>query len=212
MRSSSVTPLPSKSAVWIIVNMQSVTSLYIQAPGLPSITLVPSVCHHLPIRPAHSNPTIYTIPSMHFPRSIISTLLASIPLATMHTLPTPFTIEINGLPIAPPTAGADSPPQATLGTADNAAKFSLKDGVLECEGWMLGRNKTEDRSLLPKKVAWFRVGETEREQVHPVAVEKSGDGEEYKPMFHGAHLQEQDGSVFANLMEETATVQVKMQS
>ncbi|EAT86619.2 hypothetical protein SNOG_05555 [Parastagonospora nodorum SN15] len=119
----------------------------------------------------------------------------------MHTLPTPFTIEINGLPIAPPTAGADSPPQATLGTADNAAKFSLKDGVLECEGWMLGRNKTEDRSLLPKKVAWFRVGETEREQVHPVAVEKSGDGEEYKPMFHGAHLQEQDGSVFANLME-----------
>jgi hypothetical protein len=157
---------------------------------------------------------------MHFSRSIISTLLASIPLATMHTLPTPFTIEINGLPIAPPTTGADSPPQATLGTADNAAKFSLNDGVLECEGWMLGRNKTEDRSLLPKKVVWFKVGETGREQVHPVAVEKSGDGEEYRPMFHGvyigmvmkwmlccmliyvgAHLQEQDGSVFANLME-----------
>ncbi|KAH3970467.1 hypothetical protein HBH98_001380 [Parastagonospora nodorum] len=208
MRSSSVTPLPSKSAVWIIVNMQSVTSLYIQAPGLPSITRLPPLTY----KTSPSQVCLYTTPPMHFSRFIISTLLASIPLATMHTLPTPFTIEINGLPIAPPTAGADSPPQATLGTADNAAKFNLKDGVLECEGWMLGRNKTEDRSLLPKKVVWFRVGETEREQVHPVAVEKSGDGEEYRPMFHGAHLQEQDGSVFANLMEETATVQVKMQS
>lgn len=147
--------------------------------------LVPSVYphrHHLPIRHAHPrlSHAVHTIHPMQFSRYTISTLLASIPFATMHTLPTPFTIEINGLPIAPPTSAS----QATLGTAANAAKFQLKDGVLECEGWMLGRNKTEDRSLLPKKVQWFRVGEG-RDGVHPVAVEKSGEGEEYRPMFHG---------------------------
>ena len=60
---------------------------------------------------------------------------------------------------------------------------------------MLGRNKTEDRSLLPKKVLWFRVGEREREGVHPVVVEKSG--EEYRPMFHGMCITYWNGMVKA---------------
>lgn len=120
---------------------------------------------------------------MHFTRYIIASLASSIPLAFMHTLDAPFTIEINGRPIAKVTAGSDERPQATLGTADDAAMFTLKDGVLECDGWMLGRNVTEDRSLLPKKVMWFKTESENKGQVHPVAVEKNG--EEYKPTFHG---------------------------
>jgi hypothetical protein len=120
---------------------------------------------------------------MHFTRYILATLASSIPLATMHTLDTAFTIEINGQPIARVAAGSEEPPQATVGTADNAAMFKLKDGVLECDGWMLGRNRTEDRSLLPKKVMWFKTDSEKKDQVHPVAVEKTG--EEYKPTFHG---------------------------
>jgi hypothetical protein len=122
---------------------------------------------------------------MHFFRYVIATLVSSlVPAAVMHTLDTPFTIEINGKPIAKANTGGEERPQATLGSADNAAKFKLKDGVLECDGWMLGRNKTEDRSLLPKQVLWFKVDAESKDQVHPVAVEK--DGEDYKPTFHGA--------------------------
>jgi hypothetical protein len=123
---------------------------------------------------------------MQFFHYVIATLVSSfVPVAVMHTLDTPFTIEINGKPIAKANTGGEERPQATLGTADNAAKFKLKDGVLECDGWMLGRNKTEDRSLLPKQVMWFKVDSESKDQVHPVAVEKNG--EEYKPTFHGTH-------------------------
>lgn len=123
---------------------------------------------------------------MHLFRYVIATLISSlVPLAVMHTLDAPFTIEINGKPIAKANTGGDERPQATLGTAENAAMFKLKDGVLECDGWMLGRNKTEDRSLLPKQVMWFKVEPESKDQIHPVAVEKNG--EEYKPMFNGAY-------------------------
>ncbi|KAL5116698.1 hypothetical protein ACEQ8H_005447 [Pleosporales sp. CAS-2024a] len=117
----------------------------------------------------------------------------------MHTLDTPFTIEINGRPIAKVASGSEERPQATLGTAETAAQFTLKDGVLECDGWMLGRSVSEDRSLLPKKVMWFKRESENKAQVHPVAVEKSG--EDYKPTFHGAHLLDEEGHVFANMME-----------
>jgi hypothetical protein len=145
----------------------------------------------------------------------------------METLESPFTIEINGQPIAKIRDSDDTRTQAKVGTANDAAVFTLQNGNLECGGWMLGRNKTEDRSLLPKQVLWFKVdvkGEKadSKEQILPIAVEKTGDS--YKPKFNGvyplslhvlrclrclltrptqlgAHLVEQDGSVFADLME-----------
>lgn len=107
---------------------------------------------------------------------------------TMENLDSAFTIEINGKPIAKISDSEDTRTQAKVGAASDAAVFKLQDGGLQCGGWMLGRNITEDRSFLPKKVMWFKVnvnGESadSKEQIHPVAVEKSGDS--YKPKFNG---------------------------
>ncbi|KAF1917786.1 hypothetical protein BDU57DRAFT_514233 [Ampelomyces quisqualis] len=146
---------------------------------------------------------------------ITAASLSPLPTANMmDSFDSPFTIEINGKPIAKVSDRDQSRTQAKVGAAGHAAILKLEDGNLSCGGWMLGRNKTEDRSFLPKQVLWFRVdGEGEnkdsKEQILPIALEKSGDT--YKPIFHGAHLIEEEGTVFASLMEESATVTVKMQ-
>lgn len=108
---------------------------------------------------------------------------------TMESLDSSFTIEINGKAIARVSDSDATRTQAKVGAASDAAVFTLQDGSLQCGGWMLGRNITEDRSLLPKKVLWFKVdvnGERadNKEQILPVAVEKSGDS--YKPKFNGS--------------------------
>lgn len=107
----------------------------------------------------------------------------------MDSFDSPFTIEINGKPIAKVSDSDQSRTQAKVGAAGDAAVFKLQDGSLSCGGWMLGRNKTEDRSFLPKQVLWFKVeGENtdSKEQILPIALEKSGDS--YKPKFNGMHL------------------------
>jgi hypothetical protein len=134
-----------------------------------------------------------------------ATLLSSF-LSTnmMETLDTPFTIEINGKPIARISDSDDTRTQAKVGTASDAAVFRLQDGSLECGGWMLGRNKTEDRSLLPKQVLWFKVnvkGEKadSKEQILPIVVEKNGDS--YKPKFNGMCQDNPPLPVFATLAD-----------
>lgn len=108
----------------------------------------------------------------------------------MDSFDPPFTIEINGKPIAKVSDSDQSRTQAKVGAAGDAAVFKLQDGSLSCGDWMLGRNKTEDRSFLPKQVLWFKVnGKGEdtdsKEQILPIALEKSGDA--YKPKFNGMH-------------------------
>ena len=101
----------------------------------------------------------------------------------MDSFESPFTIEINGKPIAKVSDNDQSRTQAKVGAAGDAAVFTLQDGSLSCGGWMLGRNKTEDRSFLPKQVLWFKAGVDSKEQILPIALEKSGDT--YKPKFNG---------------------------
>jgi hypothetical protein len=106
----------------------------------------------------------------------------------MDSLDAPFTIEINGKPIARISDSEQSRTQAKVGPGSDAAVFKLHEGSLQCGGWVLGRNKTEDRSLLPKKVMWFKIdvdGEQadSKDQTLPIAFEKSGDS--YKPKFNG---------------------------
>lgn len=131
----------------------------------------------------------------------ITTVLLAPFLATnmMDSFDSPFTIEINGKPIAMVSDSDQSRTQAKVGAAGDAAVFKLQDGSLSCGGWMLGRNKTEDRSFLPKQVLWFKVegGENtdSKEQILPIALEKSGDS--YKPKFNGMYLV--DLSVFYSL-------------
>jgi hypothetical protein len=128
---------------------------------------------------------------MQFFHYVTTTLLSSfLASKTMDSLDSPFTIEINGQPVARISDSASSRTQAKIATDSDAAVFTLTDGNLQCGGWMLGRNKTEDRSLLPKQVLWFKInvnGEKadSKEQVLPVAAEK--DGDLYKIRFNGMH-------------------------
>jgi len=93
----------------------------------------------------------------------------------MDTILSPFSIEISGKPIAKIDDSEATKTQAKVGTSAEAAVFELKNGRLGCGGWMLGRNTTEDRSMLPKKVLWFKMSEDQEERIQPVAAEKEGD-------------------------------------
>jgi hypothetical protein len=136
-------------------------------------------------------------------------------LQAMDNLDTPFTIEVNGKPITKVSDNTDEPIPAKVGS--DAAVFTLKDGRLQCGDRVLGRNLTENRSMLPKPVYWFKesVG---KEKVRPVTAEEEDGG--YKIMFAGmcsrlstcdehrsrsnfiigVPLKEADGAVFADLM------------
>jgi hypothetical protein len=122
------------------------------------------------------------------PRNIVLAFLSGLTLlyllgfftsSIMDSLPSPFTIEIDGKPIAKLAAGADDHTQARLG--DEAAVFSLKDKRLQCGDWIVGRDLTENRSFLPKKVAWYKAGKENEERVQPVTARK--EGEEYQLVF-----------------------------
>jgi hypothetical protein len=95
----------------------------------------------------------------------------------MDSLPAPFTIEINGSPIAKVDANAEDRTPAKTGT--EAAVFELKDSRLQCNGHILGRSLVEDRSYLPKQVWWFKA-DTDM-PVHKVTA--SQDGESYQLKF-----------------------------
>jgi hypothetical protein len=104
-----------------------------------------------------------------FPSSLLTTSI-------MDTLPSPFSISINDKPVAKISDSDSSRTQAKVESGAEAAVFELKNGRLGCGGWMLGRNLTEDRSMLPKKVMWFKMAEEEERTVQKVEAEKEGDG------------------------------------
>ncbi|KAF1852221.1 uncharacterized protein K460DRAFT_273010 [Cucurbitaria berberidis CBS 394.84] len=114
----------------------------------------------------------------------------------MDSIDSPFTIEIDGKPIANVGDSSHLPVQAALGS--NAAVFTLKDNRLKSGDWVLARNITEDRSFLPKQVLWFKAGADSDKQVHPVTAQKVADG--YQIKFANASLIAEDGNVFADLM------------
>ncbi|OAL44086.1 hypothetical protein IQ07DRAFT_615920 [Pyrenochaeta sp. DS3sAY3a] len=91
----------------------------------------------------------------------------------MDSIPSKFTIEINGKPIANVDDGAEDHTQAKLG--QDAAVFSLKDSRLQSGGWIIGRNWTENRSFGPKKVSWYKANADNEEQVQPVTAKKEAD-------------------------------------
>ncbi|CAO2650812.1 Nn.00g091090.m01.CDS01 [Neocucurbitaria sp. VM-36] len=114
----------------------------------------------------------------------------------MASLPSPFTIEIGGTPIAKVEDATHGPIQATLGS--NAAVFTLKDHRLVCGDWALARNKSEDRSLLPKPALWFKLGAESDERAQPVSARKEGD--EYQIRFADKSLTVEDSKVLVELM------------
>jgi hypothetical protein len=95
----------------------------------------------------------------------------------MDSLPSPFTIEIDGKPVTAVPAGAEDRTQATIGT--DAAVFELKNSRLQSDGWILARSRVEDRSALPKMVLWFKADSDL--PVH--AVTATQDGDEYQLKF-----------------------------
>jgi hypothetical protein len=99
-------------------------------------------------------------------------LLGFFTTQAMDHIPSPFTIEINGKPIATVDESAEDRTQAKLGK--DAAVFSLKNSRLQCEGWIMGRSVTENRSYGPKKVSWYKANAENEEQVQHVTAKKEG--------------------------------------
>ncbi|KAF1359110.1 hypothetical protein EJ07DRAFT_178701 [Lizonia empirigonia] len=127
----------------------------------------------------------------------------------MDSLDSPFTIELNGSPIANVGNNAEDKTQAKIGS--EAAIFTLKDGRLQYGNWILGRNKTENRSMLPKEVYWFKSGADDEKRVKPVAAHQDGDSIQLK--FGGSSLMLEDGNIFTDLLGDDQTeVVVKLQS
>jgi hypothetical protein len=87
----------------------------------------------------------------------------------MDSLPSSFTIEVNGSPIARVSSDAEHGVPAKTG--DDAAVFTLEDGRLRCGDWFLGRSMKEDRSFLPKPILWFKS----IEGVRPVTASENKD-------------------------------------
>lgn len=114
----------------------------------------------------------------------------------MDSLDFPFKIEIDGKAIAPAHGEEEAIVQAALG--DNAAIFTLENNQLKSGDWILGRNKSEDRSLWPKKILWFKLGTDSAERAQPAVAIK--DGNQYKIKFANASLMAEDDKVFVELM------------
>jgi len=99
----------------------------------------------------------------------------------MENLSAPFTIQINGRPVAAVDTNVGDGSQAQLGS--EPATFVLKDGRLVSGEWILGRNLTEDRSMMPKKISWFKDGTEAAKKLHVVTAHE--DGETHRLKFGG---------------------------
>ncbi|KAF2130695.1 hypothetical protein P153DRAFT_336488 [Dothidotthia symphoricarpi CBS 119687] len=126
----------------------------------------------------------------------------------MDSLSSSFTVEVNGVSIAKVEDNGEDQIQAKTGP--EAAVFELKDGRLQCGDWVLGRSLVEDRSMLPKKVSWFKAGADNEKRIQRVTAHQDGDA--YQLKFANACLISEDGQVFADLLGgEQSNVAVKMQ-
>ncbi|KAF2271137.1 hypothetical protein CC78DRAFT_538812 [Lojkania enalia] len=125
----------------------------------------------------------------------------------MQSLDSSFIIEVDGKPIAKVSDNNEDRIQAKTGS--EAALFTLKDGRLYSDDWILGRAMMEDRSLLPKPVLWFKSSADSQKLVQPVTAHQNGDS--YQIKFADACLIAEDGNVFADLQGgEASTVTVQM--
>jgi hypothetical protein len=100
-------------------------------------------------------------------------LLGFLQTNTMDSIPSSFTIEIDGKPLASIDQGAEDGTQAKLGA--ESAIFSLKNSRLQSGDWIMGRNLRENRSYLPKPVSWYKASAENEKQVQPVMVKKEGE-------------------------------------
>lgn len=89
----------------------------------------------------------------------------------MESLTRPFTITVDGQKVAPPVENGDGRIHAATG--NDAAVFTLNDCHLHSNGWFLGRFQVEDRSLLPKRIYWFKAGQ--EDSIQPVFAVEEGD-------------------------------------
>ncbi|KAH7353181.1 hypothetical protein BKA66DRAFT_430500 [Pyrenochaeta sp. MPI-SDFR-AT-0127] len=133
----------------------------------------------------------------------------------MDFIPSPFTIEIDGKPIAKIDENAKDGTQARLG--EDAAVFSLQSSRLRSGEWIIGRSLTENRSYGPKKVSWYKANAENENQVQPVMAKK--EGEAYQLTFtKGMLMVDDDDMVLVNLLgpahstaEEPSKVKVILQ-
>ncbi|CAG5184979.1 uncharacterized protein ALTATR162_LOCUS11177 [Alternaria atra] len=132
----------------------------------------------------------------------------------MDSLPRPFTIEIDGKPISKVNGPLD---EDTFGgqtckhakTGSEPAVFELKECRLISDGLVLSRGMIEDRSLLPKRVLWFKADE--HPDPHRVIAHKNGN--DYLLQMSGNSFMVNGDTVFSPLLPgQGGHVVVKMQS
>ncbi|KAK6819064.1 hypothetical protein RU639_008174 [Aspergillus parasiticus] len=126
----------------------------------------------------------------------------------MANLPSSFIITLDGIPIA---KNIDPNEEQIHAEADhnNPAVFTFNDGLLESDGWYLGRFLIEDRSLLPKRVLWHKKGgEVGEDLIQKTTIDN--DGGELVLKNGGTVLTLIDGQVYGDLMQENpATVGIQ---
>lgn len=123
-------------------------------------------------------------------------LLSTPTLRTMDDLEKPFTIELNGLPIT--NVGNNACDKTQAKTGSTAAVFTLNNGFLQQGDWVLGRNLTENRSMLPKEVYWFKSDEDVHRRVQRVAAHR--DGDTISLTFGGSFLMLKEDRIFTDLL------------
>ncbi|KAJ6089467.1 hypothetical protein N7467_004683 [Penicillium canescens] len=114
----------------------------------------------------------------------------------MANLPSSFIITLDGTPIAKNDEGQISHAETD---GSNPAVFTLNDGLLESDGWYLGRSLSEDRGLLPKRVFWHMKGSEDSIQKTTIDEDENG---ELVIKNGGAVLVLHDGKVFGELLQE----------
>ena len=91
----------------------------------------------------------------------------------MDQIPSSFTIEIDGKPIAKVEKSAEDRSEVKLG--HDAAVFTLKNSQLQSGGYIAGRDWTENRSFGPKKVSWYKANAENEKRVQPITAKQDGD-------------------------------------
>jgi hypothetical protein len=94
----------------------------------------------------------------------------------MASIPSAFTIEIDGKPIT--RCSDDSKDKTHAKTGTDAAVFKLENNRLKSDGWTLARSMAENKMLGPKQVMWYRPGS--ELSVQDVTATKDGDSYQLK--------------------------------
>ncbi|KAE8342102.1 hypothetical protein BDV24DRAFT_162657 [Aspergillus arachidicola] len=123
----------------------------------------------------------------------------------MATLPSSFIITLDGTPIAK-NVNPDEEQIHAETDHNNPAVFTFNNGLLESDGWYLGRFQIEDRSLLPKRVLWHKKGgEVGEDLIQKTTIDNEGGQLVLKN--GGTVLTLIEGQVYGDLMQENpATV------